>query len=164
MPNGLLRRLLAVPARSFHRAAPARTALRFSDRIDLLLEDPDRPPCYVEVKNVTTEREIGSEKFERYAIDSVEDALSKEAGIIMRAGQLYVRGGRSGEVQTQIDGVSVDNPIGGQTLSVSTLAVESVQAVTGGLVGVAALVAAFTYRNRSKPEREPPPAEGERRT
>ena len=87
----------------------------------------------VEVKNVTTERSVGAEKFERYAIDSVEDALSREAGIIMRAGQLYVRGGRSGEVQTQIDGVSMDNPIGGQTLSVSTLAVENIQAVTGGL-------------------------------
>jgi len=95
--------------------------------------DVDAARYMVEVKNVTTEREIGSEKFERYAIDTVEDALAREAGIIMRAGQLYVRGGRSGEVQTQIDGVSVDNPIGGQTLSVSTLAVESVEAVTGGL-------------------------------
>lgn len=93
----------------------------------------DAAQYMVEVKNVTTERTVGSEKFERYAIDSVEDALSREAGIIMRAGQLYVRGGRSGEVQTQIDGVSMDNPIGGQTLSVSTLAVENIQAVTGGL-------------------------------
>ena len=48
----------------------------------------------VEVKNVTTEREIGSEKFERYAIDSVEESLSREAGEIMRDGQLFVRGGR----------------------------------------------------------------------
>ena len=95
--------------------------------------DVDAAKYMVEVKNVTTEREIGSEKFERFALDSVEDALSREAGIIMRAGQLYVRGGRSGEVQTQIDGVSVDNPIGGQTLSVSTLAVDNIQAVTGGL-------------------------------
>ncbi len=95
--------------------------------------DVDAARYMVEVKNATSTRDIGSEKFERYAIDSVEDALAREAGIIMRAGQLFVRGGRSGEVQTQIDGVSVDNPIGGQTLSVSTLAVESVQAVTGGL-------------------------------
>ena len=95
--------------------------------------DVDAARYMVEVRSAVTSREVGSEKFERYAIDSVEAALSREAGIIMRAGQLYVRGGRSGEVQTQIDGVSVDNPIGGGTLSVSTLAVESVQAVTGGL-------------------------------
>ncbi len=95
--------------------------------------DVDAARYMVEVRSAVTAREVGSEKFERYAIDSIDQALQREAGIIMRAGQLYVRGGRSGEVQTQIDGVSVDNPIGGQTLSVSTLAVESVQAVTGGL-------------------------------
>lgn len=95
--------------------------------------DIDAARYMVEVRSAVTAREIGSEKFDRYAIDSIDAALSREAGIIMRAGQLYVRGGRSGEVQTQIDGVSVDNPIGGGTLQVSTLAVESVQAVTGGL-------------------------------
>lgn len=95
--------------------------------------DVDAARYMVEVKGATSTREVGSETFERFAIDSVEDALSREAGIIMRAGQLYVRGGRSGEMQTQIDGVSVDNPIGGQTLSVSTLAVDNIQAVTGGL-------------------------------
>jgi len=93
----------------------------------------DADAYMVEVKGVKTQHDIGSEKFEQYAIDSVQDALARQAGIIMRAGQLYVRGGRSGEIQTQIDGVSVDNPIGGGTLSVSTLAVENVQAVTGGL-------------------------------
>ncbi len=95
--------------------------------------DVDAARYMVEVKSAVTTRDIGSEKFERYAIDSIDDALAREAGIIVRAGQLYVRGGRSGEVQTQIDGVSMDNPIGGQTLQVSTLAVESIQAVTGGL-------------------------------
>ena len=95
--------------------------------------DVDAARYMVEVKSAVTTRDIGSEKFERFAIDTIEDALSREAGIIVRAGQMYVRGGRSGEVQTQIDGVSVDNPIGGQSIEVSTLAVESVQAVTGGL-------------------------------
>ncbi len=93
----------------------------------------DAASYMVDVKGMKTSHDIGAEKFEQFAIDSVEDALARQAGIVMRAGQLYVRGGRSGEVQTQIDGVSVDNPIGGGTLSVSTLAVENVQAVTGGL-------------------------------
>jgi len=60
----------------------------------------------VEVKNASSIRDSGSGKYDRYAIDSVEDAKSREAGVITRDGQLYVRGGRSGEVQAQIDGVT----------------------------------------------------------
>ncbi len=34
-----------------------------NSRIDLLLEDPSRPPCYVEVKNVTLRRDGGAAEF-----------------------------------------------------------------------------------------------------
>jgi len=87
----------------------------------------------VEVKSAVTEHTVGSETFEKYAIDSVDDALSKQAGVVMRAGELFVRGGRSGEVSMQIDGVSVDNPIGTGSLEVSSLAVDNMSMVTGGL-------------------------------
>jgi len=87
----------------------------------------------VSVKSSVNEHKVSGETFEKYAIDSVEDALSKQAGVVMRAGELYVRGGRSGEVSMQIDGVAVDNPLGNGSLSVSTLAVESTAMVTGGL-------------------------------
>ncbi len=87
----------------------------------------------VEVKSAVTEHTVSSETFEKYAIDSVDDALSKQAGVVMRAGELFVRGGRSGEVSMQIDGVSVDNPIGTGSLEVSSLAVDNMSMVTGGL-------------------------------
>ncbi|MEN8007020.1 MAG: TonB-dependent receptor [Candidatus Krumholzibacteriota bacterium] len=87
----------------------------------------------VEVKSAVTEHTVSSETFEKYAIDSVDDALSKQAGVVSRAGELYVRGGRSGEVSMQIDGVSVDNPIGTGSLEVSALAVDNMSMVTGGL-------------------------------
>lgn len=51
----------------------------------------------VEIKSAVTEHTVRGETFEKYAIDSVEDALSKQAGVVYRAGELYVRGGRSGE-------------------------------------------------------------------
>ncbi len=87
----------------------------------------------VEVKSAVTEHTVSSETFEKFAIDSVEDALSKQAGVVSRAGELYVRGGRSGEVSFQMDGVTVSNPLGTGHLEVSTLAVESTSMVTGGL-------------------------------
>jgi outer membrane receptor protein involved in Fe transport len=87
----------------------------------------------VEVKSAVTEQKLAADKFQKYAIDSVEDALAKQAGVIMRAGELYVRGGRSGEVSMRIDDVPVDDPLGGRALSVSPLAVEAISTVTGGL-------------------------------
>lgn len=87
----------------------------------------------VEVKSAVTEHTVSSETFEKFAIDSVEDALSKQAGVVSRAGELYVRGGRSGEVSFQMDGVTVSNPLGTGHLEVSTLAVDNTSMVTGGL-------------------------------
>ncbi len=87
----------------------------------------------VEVKSAVQEQTVSGETFEKYAIDSVEDALSKKAGVVMRAGEIFVRGGRSGEVAMQIDGVDVGNPLGTGSLEVSSLAVEQMSIVTGGL-------------------------------
>jgi len=87
----------------------------------------------VEVKSATTQHSISSDTFEKFAIDSLEEGISKQAGVVMRAGQLYIRGGRSGEVSMQIDGVAVDNPLGGAALQVSTLALENTNVVTGGM-------------------------------
>ena len=56
----------------------------------------------VEIKSAVTEHTVSSETFEKYAIDSVDAALAKQAGVVMRAGELFVRGGRSGEVSLQI--------------------------------------------------------------
>lgn len=87
----------------------------------------------VEVKNAVTEQKIGQERLTKYAIDSVVDAVAKQAGVVMRGEELYVRGGRSGEVSFRIDDVPVDDPLGGRALQVSNLAVEAVNTVTGGL-------------------------------
>jgi outer membrane receptor protein involved in Fe transport len=87
----------------------------------------------VEVTSAKTEQTIGGETFQNYAIDSIEDALAKKAGVVMRAGELYVRGGRSGEVSMRVDDVAVDDPLGGRSLDVSPLAVEAINMVTGGM-------------------------------
>jgi outer membrane receptor protein involved in Fe transport len=87
----------------------------------------------VEVKSAVQEQKITSERLTKYAIDSVEDAVAKQAGVVMRGGELFVRGGRSGEVSMRIDDVPVDDPLGGRAISVSNLSVEAVSTVTGGL-------------------------------
>jgi outer membrane receptor protein involved in Fe transport len=87
----------------------------------------------VEVTSAKSEQKIGQERLSEYAVDSIEEAVSKQAGVVMRNGELYVRGGRSGEVSMRIDDVPVDNPMGGASLEVSSMAVEAVNTVTGGM-------------------------------
>lgn len=66
----------------------------------------------VEIKSAVTEHTVRGETFEKYALDSVEDALSKQAGVVYRAGELYVRGGRSGE-----DLMSIPSPLAWDAVS-----------------------------------------------
>lgn len=87
----------------------------------------------VEITSAVQEQTVSSETFEKFVIDSVEDALSKQAGVVSRAGELYVRGGRSGEISYEMDGVVVNNPLGGGHMEVSTLSVENMGISTGGL-------------------------------
>lgn len=86
----------------------------------------------VEVRETEMVQTIGSEQLTDYAVDTVEEAVGRQAGVVSRGGELHVRGGRSGEISFRVDGVAVDDPLGGGALSVSTFSVASVQTVTGG--------------------------------
>lgn len=86
----------------------------------------------VEVKDTESKYTISSEDILDYAVDSVEEAVGRQAGIVSRGGELHVRGGRSGEISFRVDGVAVDNPLGGGAVSVSTFSVGKVETVTGG--------------------------------
>jgi outer membrane receptor protein involved in Fe transport len=86
----------------------------------------------VNTRETETIQKIGSEDLTDFAVDSVEEAVGRQAGVVSRGGELYVRGGRSGEVSFRIGGVAVDNPTGGGNVSVSTFSVQTVETVTGG--------------------------------
>ncbi len=48
--------------------------------------------CMVEVKSAATELRFGGDRLQDYAIDSVEAAVTKQAGVQMRDGERYIRG------------------------------------------------------------------------
>lgn len=56
-----------------------------------------------QVERAAAEREARSPEIQQNALDAVEEALGKKAGVVSRAGQLYVRGGRSGEMKMLTD-------------------------------------------------------------
>ena len=92
----------------------------------------DGASVMVEVKDTETSYNIEAEDLTDYAVDTVEEAVSRQAGIVSRNGDLHVRGGRSGEISFRVDGVAVDDPLGGNALSVGTFSVANIQTVTGG--------------------------------
>jgi outer membrane receptor protein involved in Fe transport len=118
-------------------AAGAQSSVRFDLKVVVVqtLEEfaVEGARYMVEIKNATTEQSFSGDRLADYAIDSVEEAVAKQAGVQMRDGELYVRGGRSGEVSMRIDDVPVDNVAGGGAISVSSMAVEATELVTGGM-------------------------------
>lgn len=99
-------------------------------KLDTVLVEGEAP--VVDVKSSETTKSKDQEDLNAFAVDNVQEAMALEAGITMKGGDLYVRGGRSGEVSMMIDGVPVNDPLGG-AVQVSNVAVAEAEAVIGGM-------------------------------
>lgn len=81
-----------------------------------------------------SQRVITTEEFANLPLRDFREAAALQAGVVKdAAGVLYVRGGRSNEVVTFIDGFSQQNPLTGlSTVQLNPYAVEEVQLLSGG--------------------------------
>ena len=75
---------------------------------------------------------VTSEQLEEMPVDDVLEAVALKAGIV-KGDEMHVRGGRGSEVQIQIDGVAVDDPLGGGTVGVGLLGTAGSEIVSGGM-------------------------------
>jgi len=110
------------------------------------LEVALRPSVALEMKPlvVTAERDLvdvtDSQETRRktakdlkdFVVDNVQEAMSLDAGIMVHAGEIYVRGRPSGETSWSIDGVPVNDPLGG-AVQVSNVAIAEAEAIIGGM-------------------------------
>ena len=70
----------------------------------------------IEMDVTTSARTVDMDNLGAIAVTQVDDVLKQTAGVQTDAqGELHFRGGRSGEVNYQIDGVSVGDPTGAKT-------------------------------------------------
>jgi hypothetical protein len=65
----------------------------------------------IEVTESDVSHTVSGRELEELPVDDVAEAIALKSGIVKTGDELHVRGGRSGEVQFQIDGVPVDDPL-----------------------------------------------------
>jgi outer membrane receptor for ferrienterochelin and colicin len=87
----------------------------------------------IKLKETQTGHDIHTEDVENLPVDEVQELIGLKAGVVAQGGQLYFRGGRAGEVQYQVDGVPVRDPLVGGQVSLAALAIESADVILGGL-------------------------------
>jgi hypothetical protein len=85
----------------------------------------------IEVTDSDVSHRVSGDELEELPVDDVAEAIALKSGIVKTGDELHVRGGRSGEVQFQIDGVPVDDPLGGGAISVGLLATDQSEVITG---------------------------------
>jgi outer membrane receptor protein involved in Fe transport len=85
-------------------------------------------------RNTTNTVRISTqEDMKSLPLRGTQNIIGLEAGVVRQAGNLYVRGGRSGEVAYYLDGVSVTNPLfASEGTAVIQEALEEMQVQTGG--------------------------------
>ena len=87
----------------------------------------------IDVKSSDVRQRVSSDQLKELPVDGVAEAIALKSGIVKTGDDLHVRGGRSGEVQFQIDGVPVDDPLGGGQISVGLLGTSDSEVITGGM-------------------------------
>lgn len=84
-------------------------------------------------KDMTSSRAtITAEQIQSLPVDNVAQVLRLNAGIVMSAGQITIRGGRTGEVAYWVDGISSTDVYNGtQGITIENASVQELQVVSG---------------------------------
>ncbi|MDL1894070.1 hypothetical protein FBQ87_14470, partial [Sphingobacteriales bacterium CHB3] len=91
----------------------------------------DRP--LIQRNTTNTVRLATQEDIQNLPIRGVQNIIALQAGVVQQNGQLFVRGGRQGEVAYYLDGAGTTNPIfNNQNVGIIQEAIEEFQLQAGG--------------------------------
>ena len=86
----------------------------------------ERPP--VDVKVTSSQATVTTEEIEQLPVQSLQDVVNLQAGVV----DGHFRGGRQGEVQYQVDGVSINNAFDNKaSLNIDRSLLQEVQVISG---------------------------------
>jgi outer membrane receptor protein involved in Fe transport len=88
----------------------------------------------MDVEETQSKRTISKEDLENLIVENITDVISQQSGVVKSDNAIHIRGGRSYENAFLLDGVSVQDPLGGTGfgLQLSANAIEEVEVITGG--------------------------------
>ena len=87
----------------------------------------------IDTKSSTSKQSISSEKLKELPVDNLSMAVATKAGVVASSDGLHFRGGRSGEVKFQFDGLEVSDPLFGGQANIANLAVAGAEVLSGGM-------------------------------
>lgn len=87
----------------------------------------------VEFNQTSSVKNVSSEDIKSLPVQSLTDIVNLQAGSVQTTdGQFHMRGGRGGEIQFQVEGISINNPFNNQaSLSLDRSIIEEVAVVSG---------------------------------
>ncbi|MFQ5674527.1 MAG: TonB-dependent receptor domain-containing protein, partial [bacterium] len=105
------------------------TVLAFGQEVVVIGESP-----LFDIEETASKRSIGSKEIESEVVETVQDIVANQVGVVATDDEIHIRGGRSYENAYLIDGISVQDPLAGTGfgLELSTDAIEEVEVITGG--------------------------------
>jgi len=86
------------------------------------------------IEETQSTRSITSEDIKVAAVQNIKDVVSMQAGVVQSDNEIHIRGGRTYENSYLLDGISVQDPLGGTGfgLQLSPSAIQEVEVITGG--------------------------------
>jgi len=115
----------------------------FTTRLDVILAESSIEMAEVQVvaernpivrQDLTnTQVAVNAETINSLPVDEISQVIQLQAGVISdNSGELHMRGGRSNEVATQVNGISIANPFdNSQSVEIATNAVQEVSVSVG---------------------------------
>jgi outer membrane receptor protein involved in Fe transport len=93
--------------------------------------EAERP--MVDTEKTQTKRSIAKEDVAVRSINTVEDAIATQPGVVLEQGEIHIRGGRSSEVKRFVDGMLISDPfVGANTMEVGWTSLSEVEMLSGG--------------------------------
>jgi len=105
------------------------TVLALGQTVEIIGQKP-----LFETDITASQQHLSSDEIKQKVVESVNDLVGEQLGVVVQDNKIYIRGGRADESLYIIDGQSVKDPLSGysNTLYVSASAIQELKVITGG--------------------------------